>query len=176
VFVNAGWVGGGNIPQIFESMVKESSSADLGIQVVFLTGQNKALEHHILALSQHASFPVKVMGHTSEIERLMQASDVMVSKLGALTTFEALSCRLPIIADAVTTPMPQELQTASFLERHNAGIMLKKPDEIISALRSLIQFPEKHRMLQHAAVQHGCLGASDLIAKDVLQYLAASSI
>jgi UDP-N-acetylglucosamine:LPS N-acetylglucosamine transferase len=32
----------------------------------------------------------------------MQSANVMISKLGGLTTFEALACRLPIIADATT--------------------------------------------------------------------------
>lgn len=176
VFVNAGWVGGGNIPQIFEALIKDGTSERLDIQVVFLTGQNKLLEQDACELARHSSFPVKVLGCTSEIERLMQASDVMVSKLGALTTFEALSCQLPIIADTVTPPMPQEMQTASFLERHNAGIMLKKPNEIVSVLKPLVQSPERHRILQNAAILHGRPGASDLIAKDVLQYLAASSL
>ena len=38
----------------------------------------------------------------------MSAANVMISKLGGLTTFEALACRVPIIADVITEPMPQE--------------------------------------------------------------------
>jgi len=45
----------------------------------------------------------------------MGAANVMISKLGGLTTFEALACRLPIIADAITTPMPQEIGTANLV-------------------------------------------------------------
>ncbi len=46
----------------------------------------------------------------------MSAANVMISKLGGLTTFEALACRVPIIADLITEPMPQEAGTANLIE------------------------------------------------------------
>src|SRR4026208_2488764 len=39
VFVNAGWIGGGNIPQIF----KELGRGEVGVQAVFLAGKNEEL-------------------------------------------------------------------------------------------------------------------------------------
>lgn len=174
IFVNSGWIGGGNIPQIYESLLRDGSTAGLDIQTIFLAGQNEAL----LAKAQHmaasAQFPVKVLGYTNEIDLLMKASDVMLSKLGGLTTFEALSCRLPIIADTVTMPMPQELQTAAFLENTGAGLMLKRPGQIVSVVKSLIDNPAQYMALQEAAGLHGRPGASDQIARDVLRYLDQS--
>ena len=77
-------------------------------------------------IAKTAKFPVKVIGYSDEIEKLMQSANVMVSKLGGLTTFEALACRLPIIADATTPPMPQEAGTVNLLAKRGAGILLKK--------------------------------------------------
>jgi len=174
VFVNSGWIGGGNIPQIFESLVREGSALGLDIQAVFLAGRNQALLQDAHAIANAAHFPVKVMGYTPEIDQLMKSSDVMVSKLGGLTTFEALSCRLPIIADTVTPPMPQEFQTAAFLENTGAGLMLKRPGQIVSVVKSLIDNPTQYMALQEAAGIHGKPGASDQIARDVLRYLDQS--
>jgi len=174
VFVNSGWIGGGNIPQIFESLVREGSALGLDIQAVFLAGRNQALLEDAHAIANAAHFPVKVMGYTPEIDQLMKSSDVMVSKLGGLTTFEALSCRLPIIADTVTPPMPQEFQTAAFLENTGAGLMLKRPGQIVSVVKSLIDNPTQYMALQEAAGIHGKPGASDQIARDVLRYLDQS--
>ncbi|MER3631205.1 MAG: hypothetical protein C4325_02730, partial [Blastocatellia bacterium] len=103
VFVNAGWVGGGNIPAIFRELVR----GELDVQAIFLAGRNEDLRRRAEALAEQAKFPVKVIGYSEEIEKLMQSANVMISKLGGLTTFEALACRLPIIADATTPPMPQ---------------------------------------------------------------------
>jgi processive 1,2-diacylglycerol beta-glucosyltransferase len=175
IFVNSGWIGGGNIPQIFESLIQEGSAAGLDIQTVFLAGCNKKLLAKASHMAASASFPVKVMGYTSDIDLLMKASDVMLSKLGGLTTFEALSCRLPIIADTVTTPMPQEFQTAAFLENTGAGLMLKRPGQIVSVVKSLIDNPAQYMALQEAAGLHGRPGASDQIARDVLRYLDQAS-
>src|ERR1043165_6305463 len=95
VFVNAGWVGGGNIPQIFRELVH----GDLDVQASFLAGRNEELRAEAESLAATAKFPVKVIGYTEQVEKLMHAANVMVSKLGGLTTFEALSCRVPIIPD-----------------------------------------------------------------------------
>ena len=104
VFVNAGWIGGGNIPQIFKELVR----GELDVQAIFLAGKNEELRLEAEEIAKHAKFPVKVIGYSEEIEKLMHSANVMVSKLGGLTTFEALACRLPIIADATTPPRPQE--------------------------------------------------------------------
>jgi UDP-N-acetylglucosamine:LPS N-acetylglucosamine transferase len=171
VFVNAGWIGGGNIPQIYEDLVRQGSLSELDIQLVFLAGRNDVLLQKAHEVAQAAHFPVKVMGYTSEIDRIMKASDVMVSKLGGLTTFEALSCCLPIIADTVTPPMPQEMQTAAFLESTGAGLMLKQSEQVVSVVKSLLNSPSHYHALREAAGVHGRPGASDQIARDVLRYL-----
>jgi UDP-N-acetylglucosamine:LPS N-acetylglucosamine transferase len=122
VFVNAGWIGGGNVPQIFRELVR----GELDVQAIFLAGKNEALKREAEELAKTAKFPVKVIGYSDEIEKLMQSANVMISKLGGLTTFEALACRLPIIADATTPPMPQEAGTVNLIARRGAGVLLEK--------------------------------------------------
>ncbi|WP_373531257.1 glycosyltransferase [Vampirovibrio sp.] len=171
LFLNAGWIGGGNVFRIYEALVSGCATESLPIQVLFLAGQNKQLQQSAQQIAESASFPVKVVGYTTEIESLMNASDIMVSKMGGLTTFEALSCRLPIIADAVTQPMPQELQTASFLASTGAALMLSDPGQIVSVIKSLLETPGRYQALREAAGLHGKPGASDQIARDVLRYI-----
>ncbi len=146
VFVNAGWVGGGNIPAIFKELVR----GELDVQAIFLAGKNEKLRAEAEEMAKSARFPVKVIGYSDEIEKLMQSANVMVSKLGGLTTFEALSCRLPIIADTTTPPMPQEAGTVSLIERHGAGIMLQRSSDIVPIIRSLTTDPERYRLLKAA--------------------------
>ncbi|QQS32869.1 MAG: glycosyltransferase [Acidobacteriota bacterium] len=134
VFVNAGWVGGGNIPKIFRELVR----GELDVQAIFLAGKNEELRAEAEEIARSAKFPVKVIGYSDDIEKLMQSANVMVSKLGGLTTFEALACRLPIIADTTTPPMPQEAGTVDLLSRKGAGILLKKPSEIVPIIRELL--------------------------------------
>ena len=134
IFVNAGWVGGGNIPQIFRELVR----GHLDVQAIFLAGKNEELRIEAEEIARTAKFPVKVIGYSDEIEKLMQSANVMISKLGGLTTFEALACRLPIIADATTPPMPQEAGTVSLIERRGAGILLRRSIDIVPTIQHLM--------------------------------------
>ncbi|MBX2861485.1 MAG: glycosyltransferase [Vampirovibrio sp.] len=168
VFMNAGWIGGGNIPKIFEEMTQ----AHLDMQVVFLAGNNETLIQNAHELAQSAKFPVKVMGYSNEIENIMNASDVMVSKLGGLTTFEAMACRLPVIADTITPPMPQEAQTVDFIQQTGAGLTLDNPRKIVSVVQSLMGSDQLTRM-RHAATQYGQHGAADRIAQQIFNYIAS---
>ena len=146
VFVNAGWIGGGNIPQIFRELVR----GELDVQAIFLAGKNEDLRVAAESIALEAPFPVKVIGYSDEIEKLMNAANVMISKLGGLTTFEAFACRVPIIADVVTDPMPQEQGTANLIAERGAGVMLKRPADIVPVLRRMME-DELHYSRMRAA-------------------------
>jgi UDP-N-acetylglucosamine:LPS N-acetylglucosamine transferase len=133
VFVNAGWVGGGNIPEIFRELVR----GELDVQAIFLAGKNDELRAEAEEIASHAKFPVKVIGYSEHVEQLMHAANVMVSKLGGLTTFEAFACRLPVIADATTPPMPQESGAASLVVQRGAGVLLTRAADIVPTVRRL---------------------------------------
>ncbi|MFL6332327.1 MAG: MGDG synthase family glycosyltransferase [Pyrinomonadaceae bacterium] len=135
VFVNAGWVGGGNIPQIFKELVR----GELDVQAIFLAGRNEELRSEAELLAASAKFPVKVIGYSEQVEQLMQAANVMISKLGGLTTFEAFACRVPIIADATTPPMPQESGAATMIARRGAGVLLKRAADVVPEVRRMVE-------------------------------------
>jgi UDP-N-acetylglucosamine:LPS N-acetylglucosamine transferase len=146
IFVNSGFVGGGNIPQIFRELVR----GELDVQAIFLAGKNEELRKEAEEIAKLAKFPVRVIGYSDEIEKLMQSANVMISKLGGLTTFEALACRLPIIADGTTPPMPQEAGTVDLIKRRGAGILLEKPSDIVQTIQSLLSDKNKYEAMREA--------------------------
>jgi processive 1,2-diacylglycerol beta-glucosyltransferase len=146
VFVNAGWIGGGNIPQIFGELVR----GELDVQAIFLAGKNEDLRAAAETIALEAPFPIKVIGYSDEIEKLMSAANVMISKLGGLTTFEALACRVPIIGDMITDPMPQEKGPANLIAERGAGVMLKHSKDIVPVLRRMME-DELHYSRMRAA-------------------------
>lgn len=171
VFVNAGWVGGGNIPAIFKELVR----GELDVQAIFLAGKNEALREEAELIARDAKFPVKVIGYSDEIEKLMHSANVMISKLGGLTTFEALACRLPIIADITTPPMPQEAGTVSMLSQKGAGILLNKPSDIVSIVRSLQSDPGRYTDMKAATALLSYPNSTDSIVREILTLLPAKS-
>ena len=146
VFVNAGWIGGGNIPQIFRELVR----GELDVQAIFLAGKNEDLRAAAETIALDAPFPIKVIGYSDEIEKLMSAANVMISKLGGLTTFEAFACRVPIIADVITKPMPQEEGTAQLIAQRGAGVMLTRSSDVVPVVRRMME-DELHYSRMRAA-------------------------
>jgi UDP-N-acetylglucosamine:LPS N-acetylglucosamine transferase len=167
VFVNAGWIGGGNIPQIFRELVR----GELDVQAIFLAGKNEELRKEAEELAKTAKFPIKVIGYSDEIEKLMQSANVMISKLGGLTTFEALACRLPIIADAITPPMPQEAGTVNLIAKRGAGILLKKASDIVPTIQNLVSDSKKYAEMKAATVNLAVPNSTEFIIREITALL-----
>ena len=163
VFVNAGWVGGGNIPQIF----RELARGELDVQAIFLAGKNEDLRAAAETIALDAPFPIKVIGYSDEIEKLMSAANVMISKLGGLTTFEALACRVPIIADVITEPMPQEAGTANLIAQRGAGVMLKRSSDIVPVVRRMVEDELHYSRLRAATIGLAIPNATRHIVEEI---------
>jgi processive 1,2-diacylglycerol beta-glucosyltransferase len=163
VFVNAGWVGGGNIPQIFKELIR----GELDVQAIFLAGKNEDLRVAAESLALDAPFPIKVIGYSDEIEKLMSAANVMISKLGGLTTFEALACRVPIIADMITDPMPQEAGTANLIAERGAGVMLKRSIDVVPVVRRMVEDESHYSRMRAATIGLAIPNATRLIVEEI---------
>lgn len=169
VFVNAGWIGGGNIPEIFRELVR----GELDMQAIFLAGKNDDLRIEVESMAVGAKFPIKVIGYSDHVEQLMAAANVMISKLGGLTTFEALSCRLPIIADATTPPMPQEAGAASLIVKRGAGVMLERATDIVPVIRRMMEDTRHYAAMRAATVGLAIPNATRYIVEEITALIPA---
>ena len=172
VFVNAGWIGGGNIPEIF----RELARGELDVQAIFLAGKNEELRREVEAMALTAKFPIKVIGYSDHVEDLMRAANVMVSKLGGLTTFEALACRLPIIADTITPPMPQEAGAAQLIAKRGAGILLEKSSDIVPVIRRMMTDSAHYAALRAAAAGIAIPNSTRRIIEEIAALLPPAAL
>jgi UDP-N-acetylglucosamine:LPS N-acetylglucosamine transferase len=171
VFLNAGWEGGGNIPQIFRELVR----GELDVQAIFLAGRNDALRNEAELLASEAKFPIKVIGYSDEVEKLMRAANVMISKLGGLTTFEALTCRVPIIADAITQPMPQEAGTMNLVVKSGAAVMLKRAPDIVPVIHRMLDDSRHYAALRAATITVAIPNATRRIVEEITALIPENS-
>jgi UDP-N-acetylglucosamine:LPS N-acetylglucosamine transferase len=169
VFVNAGWAGGGNVPQIFRELVR----GQLDVQAIFLAGRNEELFAEAESIAASAPFPVKVIGYSEHVEELMGAANVMISKLGGLTTFEALACRLPIIADTITPPMPQEAGAATMLTTRGAGVLLNRATDIVPVIRHMLEDKVHYAALRAATVGMAIPNSTKYIVEEIAAMIPA---
>ncbi len=163
VFLNAGWEGGGNVPEIFRELVR----GELDVQAIFLAGKNEALKSEAEAMAAEARFPVKVIGYSDEVEKLMNAANVMISKLGGLSTFEALNCRVPIIADVTTQPMPQEASTVNLVVKGGAAVLLQRASDIVPVVRRMIDDSKHYAALRAATITIALPNATKRIVEEI---------
>jgi UDP-N-acetylglucosamine:LPS N-acetylglucosamine transferase len=105
----------------------------------------------------------------------MQAADVMISKLGGLTTYEALACRVPIIADAITPPMPQESGAAAMLARRGAGVLLNRASDVVPVVRRMVEDSRYFASLRAATTSLAIPDATRRIVEEITALLPAAN-
>jgi UDP-N-acetylglucosamine:LPS N-acetylglucosamine transferase len=167
VFLNAGRAGGGNTLKVFRELVR----CELNVQAIFLAGKNRALRAMAESLAVQAAFRTKVVGYTAHVERLMSAANVMISKLGGLTTFESLACRVPIVADAITAPMPQEAGTVKLILKHGAGVVLRHAIDIVPVVRRMMEDTAHYSAMRSATTVLAIPNATRHIAEEIMALL-----
>jgi len=97
----------------------------------------------------------------------MGAANVMISKLGGLTTFEALNCRLPIIADVTTEPMPQEAGTVNLIAKSGAAVMLSRASDIVPVVNRMIADSKHYAALRAATISVALPNATRRIVEEI---------
>jgi len=80
-------------------------------------------------------------GFTDRVERLMAASDLVITKPGGLTTSECLALGLPMIVHA---PIPgQEERNCDYLLEQGAALKAIDADALEFRVRELMAHPER---------------------------------
>ena len=112
----SGGFGVGPIEKIYNTLL----SVEQPIQLVTIAGRNEKLREKLSRLSKPSRHKVKVMGFTKEIDELMQAADLVVSKPGGLTTSETLARGAVLV---IVNPIPgQETRNSDYLLENGAAI------------------------------------------------------
>ena len=123
ILLMGGGLGVGPIKEILLNLQK----LDLDCQIIAVCGRNKSLADELGKLSHSLDKKTIVYGFSNQIDILMAASDIMISKTGGATVSESLAAGLPIIA---LRPIPgQETGNAEFLCDNGIGFRVKRLDE-----------------------------------------------
>ena len=133
-------------------------------QVVVVCGTNERLREQIASLGIRS---VRAIGVTHEIDVLLEACDVVVSKAGGLTCSEALIKRVPLV---IHRPMPgQEVGNADYLVANGAAVHAGSPDEVEHAVARWLEDPAAREAARQAAGRIARPEAAATIARRVLE-------
>jgi UDP-N-acetylglucosamine:LPS N-acetylglucosamine transferase len=135
VLVTSGGVGSGNM----RDLVLELNRVYPDQQILVVTGKNAALREELQSMGLRPH--VRVYGFVSNMEVLMAASDVIVTKAGPGTLMEALVMRRPVIVTEAVGM--QEKGNIDFVLNHELGAFCPTIDRIVLAIAELMN-PETY--------------------------------
>lgn len=140
LLVMSGSMGYGNMDRVIARL----DALPVPFQIIAVCGNNKKLHDRIAKRSWKK--PLLNLGYTDNVPLLMDASDLIVSKPGGLTTSEALTRRLPMI---ITNPIPgHEDRNVEFLTQMGSAVAVTKKFSLTEAVEDLVASPQKRAEMQ----------------------------
>jgi UDP-N-acetylglucosamine:LPS N-acetylglucosamine transferase len=130
-------VGGGEGAMGLRSAVHAISQARLPVQLLIIAGRNKRLYVQLQHIRSSLHVPARVFGFVQNVQEMMHASDVIVTKAGPGTICEALACNLPIILSGYVPG--QEEGNVIYVEENKVGMLAYDSVELINILRRVLK-------------------------------------
>lgn len=167
ILMMAGSFGVNNVFDVYKNII----DIDKEFQIILITGKNQKLYDHFEEIVCDSPKKTKLIYFTNEINKFMQASDIIITKPGGLTVTEALACNIPMaIFDAIPG---QEEENAEFLLKHNMAVKIKDGDSCRKAIIELLDDKNKLENMKEAcksfdkndSTKNVCLLINELIQK-----------
>jgi processive 1,2-diacylglycerol beta-glucosyltransferase len=142
----------------------ELDKVEARFQTIVVCGRNARLRREVAA--QERRHPTHVLGFVSNMNELMAASSLVITKPGGLTTAEALASGLPMV---IIKPIPgQEAANSDFLLQAGAAIKVGRIEEMSIRIGELLG-SRKLAAMARAARTVGRPAAARTVCEEILQ-------
>jgi UDP-N-acetylglucosamine:LPS N-acetylglucosamine transferase len=123
ILMNGGARGGGPLARL----VRVVRDAAPEVTLLVVCGSNRELR---LKLDRAGDSKLRTFGFVEEIHSLVAAADLVITKPGALSTYESLAARVPLVLSAIGGLMPQESGMFRAAGRYGFGFAVRTLDEL----------------------------------------------
>lgn len=135
ILIMGGTQGLGNIEMIAASLLSDDNSGNY--QVLVVTGANKKLYANLKKRFKNNDDKLRVLSYMQNIDELMDASDIILTKAGGMTVAESLAKYLPML---IVDPIPgHERMNTDFLVQKGAAIEIKSYSQIPAKINELFK-------------------------------------
>jgi hypothetical protein len=147
---------GGHGSKVMYDITSRLDAAQLPLQLILICGRNEALAAKFNA--QQWRMPLKVIGFTKEIHKLMRAADFLIGKPGPGSVAEAMVRKLPVLIECNAWTLPQERYNAEWVAEKRVGIVVRNFGEVVSGVRrmldsaALVEFRKNVAALENRAI------------------------
>jgi len=122
------------------------------LQLIFICGRNQKLADALRRRrSRLRSF---VESFTTQVPFYMLLSDFFIGKPGPGSVSEAVAMRLPVIVEHNAWTLPQERYNAEWILENELGLVVRGPQQIPAAIKSLMARGTLARFRTNAAAIH----------------------
>jgi processive 1,2-diacylglycerol beta-glucosyltransferase len=128
ILINGGARGGGPVLEIYKSIRKAAPDANL----LVVCGRNSRMRWRIERMGDPRT---RTFGFLEDIHRYVAAADIVVTKPGALSTYEALACGVPVVLTGLRCLMPQESGLFAAAHHYDFGFGARTFDQLESIIR-----------------------------------------
>jgi len=163
VLMTGGGVGAGNMREWVNTLEQQCGDK----QILVITGNNKQLYHELMN-RQHSSKRLHVFGFVNNMETMMVASDVIISKAGPGTIMEGITIKRPlIITEAVGI---QETGNINYTIQRQLGYYCPSPQAACKIINEIAgKMPSHHTIYNSGEI---ITNGSQRIADIILDQLA----
>jgi 1,2-diacylglycerol 3-beta-galactosyltransferase len=127
---------GGHGSKVMCDITRRLDAAHLPLQLILICGRNDELAAKFNA--QAWRMPVKVIGFTKEIHKLMRAADFLIGKPGPGSIAEAMVRKLPVLIECNAWTLPQERYNAEWVAEKRVGIVLRNFREVVGGVQRIL--------------------------------------
>jgi processive 1,2-diacylglycerol beta-glucosyltransferase len=148
-------------------LIRSFGQVDVNCQLLIVAGANEKLRKEAIAAASGLKIPAKVFGFVNNIHELMDASDIVISKPGGLTTSEVLAKGKPMI---VIDPIPgQEQRNCEYLLEAGAAVRLYESEDAPYKVQTIMADPARLMRMQMNAREISHPNAAREIVRDILK-------
>ncbi|MCM8779391.1 MAG: glycosyltransferase [Candidatus Omnitrophica bacterium] len=139
-------IGGGFGIGPIEKLVSSFKNFKKPLQLLVVVGKNEELKQRIEKMEKDLGIEIEVFGYIENIDELMGASDLVITKPGGLTIAEALAKNLPFIL--IEPVGGQEEKNLEFAIEKGVAIYAKQIEEIPKIIGELFENPSQLELMR----------------------------
>lgn len=151
------------------SSLRELEQVERPLFLLVIAGRNEELRKRVEAWGRDTRHEVRVWGYTDRVYELMAASDLLITKPGALTMSEAFVLGLPML---LHEPIPgPETENAVYASERGAALWIHRGESLAVAVEQVLFDASRLASMQKAALSCARPHAARDIVEGLRQHL-----
>jgi len=136
-------------------------------KIVVVTGNDTELYNKLIRYGPYKN--IEIVGFSNEIARIMEESDLVVTKPGGATLFEAINKGVPVVLKR--SKVGQEEENLKFVEEHGLGILIKEDDDLETVIEGMVFDDKRLEQVERNLEEFRAEFDTEMIGKYILELL-----